>query len=427
MTMKLRNRLIALVCLILFLGVGVTLFISTARRKPFAVILFVADNINPAALTSARIFSGGGNARLKLEELPNSALCRNPANDFSIPEGASASTAIAGGKRANRGSLCIDPTGGRLTSLLEMAAEKGRSTGLVTTGEIISPTSAAWFAKTLNADNRADLLLQFINHAPFDFVAGGGQQAFNAVAGDQKSSDTNRPAAPAEFNQLHGKNITLIRSMDELEKQPFWKKSPVLGLLAPGPLSPSSFGEGNPDAPSLADLVRVAIRNLQSNRRGYLLVVDDPMIGVAASMNDAENMFSRIISFDQAVATARRYAGENALILVTGRENIGGLSLNGYPLLRDKGVAILALNNQGYPSLCWSTGPGFSTGKSSDTLNAKKSSQQAGILSQPSAQPLPASVGTAGDVISLGSGPGSEKLHGFLDLTDIHSIIKESL
>ena len=82
-------------------------------------------------------------------------------------------------------------------------------------------------------------------------------------------------------------------------------------------------------------------------------------VGQAAISNDAESMFQRVLAFDQAVSTARRYAGEKALIIVTGRETLGGLQLNGYPFLGDKGVAILAINNQGYPSLSWSTGPGF--------------------------------------------------------------------
>jgi alkaline phosphatase len=429
MTMKLRNRLIALVCLILFLGIGAALLMSSAKRKPFAVILFVADNINSSALTSSRVFSGGGDARLQLEDLPNTALCRNAANDYSVPGGASASTAIAGGRRVNRGSLCVDPRGGKLRSLLELASDRGRSTGLLTTGEIISPTSAAYFAKTLNADDIGELRQQFCTHAPFDFVAGGGGDAFMKKddSADQKSRGNPSPFSP-ELKQLSDKNVAIMHSMNELEKQPFWKRTPVLALLSPGPLSPSSFGEGNLDSPSLSDLVRVAIRNLQANRRGYLLVVDDPMIAAAGSANDAETMFARILSLDQAIATARRYAGENALIVLAGRENVGGLELNGYPLLRDKGVAILALNNQGYPSLCWSTGPGFSTEKKNSTsTHPEKSNPSPGILSQPSAHSLPTAVGTAGDVLAIGIGQGSEKLHGFLDLTEIHTVIKDAL
>jgi alkaline phosphatase len=421
MTMKLRNRLIALVCLILFLGLGAALFLSNSARKPFAVILFVSDNITPANLTATRLFSGGGDARLQLEDLPHSALCRNAANDFSIPESSSASTAIAAGKRVNRGSLCIDPSGAKLPSLLEIAATKGRSTGLITTGALTEPTAAAYYAKSATPDDQIDLARQFAHHTPFDIVIGGDLASTNTLA-------TNSVESPLEPLKTSG--VALLKSMSDLENQPFWQNTPVLGLLPATQFTLTPSGEGDTNAPSLSDLVRIAIRHLQSNRHGYFLVVDDPSIGKAAGANDGEAMFKRILSFDQAVATARRYAGENALIIVAGRETIGGLQLNGYPFLGDKGVAILAINAEGTPSLCWATGPGFALEKKVD--NTDKNSKQnkipsPGILSQPSACPLPQGLGVAGDVLTLGVGQGSEKLQGFLDLTDIHHLINDEL
>lgn len=424
MTMKLRNRLIALVCLILFLGLGATLFLTTSSRKPFAVILFLGDNITSSTLTATRLFSGGGDARLQLEDLPNAALCRNAAKDFSIPESASASTALAAGKRVNRGDLCIDSpasgtsgTGTNLPSLLEIAATKGRSTGLITTGPLTGITTAAYYAKTINAGDQADLAAQFCNHVPFDFVA-GGSSGLEPTNGSAKNP----------LDHLARSGVVILKSIADLENQPFWEKSPLLGLLDPNQLSLTHSGEGDPNTPSLSDLVRVAISHLQSNRRGYLLVVDDPTIGNAAATNDAETMFTRILSFDQAVATARRYAGDKALILVAGRQIIGGLQLNGYPFIGDKGVAILSMNAQGNPSLCWATGPGFAMETSGDTAHGKKGkSLSPGILSQPSADPLPRGIGVAGDVLTLGVGQGSEKLKGFLDLTDIHELIFDEL
>jgi alkaline phosphatase len=424
MTMKLRNRLIALVCLIIFLGLGAALFLSNSSRKPFAVILFVSDNITPASLTATRLFSGGGDARLQLEELPNAALCRNAANDFSVPESSSASTAIAAGKRVNRGSLCIDPAGTKLPSLLEIAFSKGRSTGLITTGSLTAATAAAFYAKSINAEDQSDLASQFSHHQPFDFVIGGDleKDVTNATNALPVQHYSRSPLEPVDTN-----SFTLVRTVAEMGNQPFWNTTPVLGLLPAHQFTLTPSGEGDPNAPSLSDLVRLAIRHLQANRNGYLLVVDDPSIGKAAGANDAETMFQRILAFDQAVATARRYAGNQSLIIVAGRETIGGLQLNGYPFLADKGVSLLSINAQGNPSLCWATGPGFSMESPNGDQSKKGKSATLGILSQPSACPLPQGIGVAGDVLTLGVGQGSEKLKGFLDLTDIHDIILDKL
>lgn len=402
MTMKLRNRLLALACLLLFLTLGGLIFLTTGPRKPFAVILFIADNINPACLTAARIYSGGGDSKLQFEEFPNTALCRNASSDFSVPDTAAAATEIATGGKVPNGKLCIDSSGGKLSSLLEEASLKGRATGLITTGGLIYPTSAAFFAKTAAPSNLKDIQDQFRSHAPFDMTVG-----FSA---DQEIAVDSLP-----------KETQLIRTAGDLESFPFWKRNPVTVLL---PARSNEDSIGSEETTSLSDLVRVAIRRLQLNGKGYLLVVDDPGIGAAAASNDGEKMLRKISALDKAVATARRYAGDKAMIVVTGRENIGGFQLNGHPFLRDKGVAIAALDNHGCPSLCWSTGPGYAMDPSQDGKGKKP---QPGILTQPSAYLAPKGIPSAGDVLATGIGQGTERIHGFMDLTDLHRIIAESL
>lgn len=402
MTMKLRNRLLALACLLLFLTLGGLIFLTTGPRKPFAVILFVADNISPGCLTATRIYSGGGDSKLQLEEFPNTALCRNASADFSVPDTAAASTEIAAGTKVPNGRLCMEPSGTKLPSLLEEASLKGRATGLITTGGLFSPTAAAFFAKTADPSNTGEIAEQFRTHAPFDMVV-------------SFSGDKELPSNPAP------KETQLIRSPGDLEAFPFWKRNPVTALL---PASSNEATGITEESSSLSDLVRIAIRRLQLNRKGYLLVVDDPGIGAAAASNDGEKMLGKISAFDKAIATARRYAGENAMIVVTGRENIGGFQLNGHPFLHDKGIAVAALNNLGYPSLCWATGPGYSVGSQQEGKIRKGSP---GILSQPSAYLTPKGIPSAGDVLATGTGQGTDRIRGFLDLTDLHRIVSEAL
>ncbi len=69
-------------------------------------------------------------------------------------------------------------------------------------------------------------------------------------------------------------------------------------------------------------------------------------------------MLRQINALDEAVAAARSYAGENSLIIVAGKQSVGGLTLNGYPFRNDKGIAVTGINSQGVPSLTWATGPG---------------------------------------------------------------------
>ena len=396
MTMKLRNRLIALFCLLLFLSLGGLIFATSRPAKPFAVILFVADNLNPSTLTAARIYSGGGENRLQVEEFPNTALCRNNSSDFSVPDAASASSQIASGQKVPNSRLCLGVNGAKLPSLLEDASSKGRSTGLISTGTLLDPGAASQFAKTADASALKEIASQFSSHAPFDFVAAA------TLPDDGKSL----------LEGCGDREFKTARSLRAMETPPSWNRKPLVLQLDPEGLSES-----------LPDLVRLAIGRLQFNGSGYLLVVDDQGVGTASASNDGELMLRRIVDLDRAIAVARRYAGENSLIVVTGRANVAGFSLNAPPFLHDKGVAVLAMNNLGYPSVCWSTGPGYPPHDPSE----KTRKSPPGIISQPAAFMLPKGAPTCGDVLSAGTGRGSEKIHGFLDLTDIHRIVKDSL
>src|SRR5690606_24993656 len=107
---------------------------------PFAIILIIGDGLNASTLAATRSYAGGAQERLGLESLPNMALLRNTANDFAVPDAASAATNLASGVPVNRGTLGIGPTGETLMSLLEEARAKGRSVGIVSNASLTSAT-----------------------------------------------------------------------------------------------------------------------------------------------------------------------------------------------------------------------------------------------------------------------------------------------
>ena len=111
------------------------------------------------------------------------------------------------------------------------------------------------------------------------------------------------------------------------------------------------------EQPSLSDMVRRAIELLQFNRSGYFLVVDAGLMRKAAEKNNGEHTLAETVELDRALAVAQRYAGGKSAIFVCGDVGIGGLSLNGYPFRKDRGIAVLGLNSAGDPWFSWATGP----------------------------------------------------------------------
>ncbi len=413
MSIKIRNRLIALSCFLLFIAVGSTYFSNTISQKPFAIILFVGDGMSPSMLTATRLYDGGADNRLTLEEFPNLALTRTYGNDFAVPDTASAATALATGERVNHQSLGIDVNGKRLVSLLEEATLKNRSIGLLSTGSLTGESAAAFFAKSLSPQDQVATAAQLLAHTPIDLLVGGGKKYFSSPL-DKKNLSSEQPL----LEQLNTKGYNIVKNVEEWNAFPTWKSSPTVALLAEEDFAFCDLSKGESPQPALADLVKKSIQHLQHSRHGYLLVVDDPLIAKAASLNQGEQLFHEILQFDQAVATARQYAGPNALLIIAGKQNLGGLRMNGTPFRNDKGVAVLGANAQGAPSITWSSGPGHNI--SSDKENNS-------ILAEPSSFNTPSALGIATDTITLGMGPGSEQIHGFIDLTTVHDIIKKEL
>src|SRR6185369_16085494 len=149
--MKWRNQLLALVCLFAFVGVGVIYFQHWVIRKPFGIILFVGEGLSPARLAPTRTYGAGAGTRLNMDLMPYAALVMNYSKDFAAPDQAAAATAIATGERVTNRALAIKDDGKPLKSIVELAREQGRATGLVTDTKLTDPTCAAFYAHPIES------------------------------------------------------------------------------------------------------------------------------------------------------------------------------------------------------------------------------------------------------------------------------------
>ncbi len=144
MSKKLRNRFIALFCLLIFAAAGFLFYNNWVVQRPFAIILFVGDGLTTSMIAPARIYHDGAQSRLDLERLPHLALLTTYANDFAVPDVAAAASALATGRKVNNRVLSLDASGKPLTSLVDLAQKGGRAVGLVSNVTLATPTLAAF-------------------------------------------------------------------------------------------------------------------------------------------------------------------------------------------------------------------------------------------------------------------------------------------
>ena len=154
------------------------------------------------------------------------------------------------------------------------------------------------------------------------------------------------------------------------------------------------------------------------------------MASTAAESNEGERLITETAALDRAIATALKYAGDKSLILAVGKHATGGMNLNGYPFGQDHGVALLGINPSGQPAITWATGP---NGPPPPVPPAPPTETPAppriapGAKNEPAAFQSPSALNTAEDVIVIGRGAGAERLHGFLDNTEVFQILRDAM
>jgi alkaline phosphatase len=333
-----------------------------------------------------------------------SARLRNHSADFAVPDSSAAASALATGTKVKNGTISLGESGDALRTIVEIAHEEGRATGIVTDGALTNPTAAAFYAHANNAKQPQEFANALIERDAVDIALGGGAAEFKKEKLDQTK-------------------IRIVHNLPELEQITGWQQPRLVGLFAPNDLSFTDEVAARTEQPSLADMVRRAIELLQVNRHGYVLIVDAHLMASAAWQNLGERTLRETAELDRALQVARNYAGRNAAIVVCGDVAIGGMSVNGYPFRYDSGVAILGLNSAGQPWISWATGP--NGGKSSGNMESPSARDLSAL--EPAAIQSPSALNSIEDPIANATGLRMEKLHGTIDSTDVFAIIRDAL
>jgi alkaline phosphatase len=425
---KWRNELIALFCLLVFATFGVIYFQHWVIQKPFGIILFIGEGLTAEQIALTRLYVSGADARIGLESMEHVALLKNYSADFAVPDSAAAATAIATGVKGPNRAIAMDARGKPLPSIVDLARERGRVTGLVTNTKLTDPTSAAFYAHAKGPTDPANIARELVDGGKLDVVMGGGSAVFLPQAKGGERQD-----GRDLLLELRRNGFDVVRNRAELEAISITRRPRLFGVFANAQLAFANQIEGRTDQPSLPDMVRRAIQLLQYNTGGYFLAIDAGLTREAAEQNNAERTLGQTAELDHAVAMAQRYAGPKSTVIVCGDVAIGGLALNGFPFRDDTGIALLGLNSAGTPWMTWASGPkgtrpfGRAKLPGNDNLGQREAAQLRKEELEPAAFYTKSALNIATDVIAFGTGPGTAMIHGYIDNTQIFQILRDQL
>ena len=150
--------------------------IVEAEQLPKAenIIFMVPDGMGLSNVTAARIFKNGPNGGpLNLETLPHIGYQRTHSADSVTTDSAAAASAWASGEKYRNGEVSChdDDQDGKcepepVPTILELAKEKGKATGLIATSSITHGTPAAFGAHVHTRDCDKEIARQMFKCPP---------------------------------------------------------------------------------------------------------------------------------------------------------------------------------------------------------------------------------------------------------------------
>lgn len=445
------------------------------------VILFVGDGMGITTITAARILEGqlrgesGEENQLSFEKFPSVALSKTYSANQQTSDSAPTMSAIISGIKTDEGVLSVNQNvvhddyrsvkGNETKTLLEMAEDDGKSTGVVSTARLTHATPGACYAHTADRDWESDADIFRLTRTAYDakfpdiarqlieFNYGDGLEV--AMGGGRTKflpNQTNDPEyTDRRGERLDGRDLTKEWTTKYKNSDYVWNKKQfdaidakrtkhLLGLFEPSHLQYNyDRPKDKAGEPSLSEMTAKAIDVLANNKKGFFLMVEGGRIDHAHHNGNAFRALTEAIELSNAVKTAVSKVNlEETLIIVTA-DHSHTFTMGGYPI---RGNNILGLvrevdgsglleekekgdkNKQPFTTLGYGNGKGYVGGT---RPNLKQEQVTDPDYKQEAAVPLNDETHGGEDVAIFATGAGSYLIQGAMEENWIFYVMKEAL
>lgn len=381
---------------------------KTNNRKAKNVILFVGDGMGVSTVTAARILEGQMNAgdgeinRLSFEQFQHLAHSVTASANQQTSDSAPTATAMVAGIKTNDGAISVDQTINRtepdaavtasksVKTILEIAEEKGMSTGVVSTARITHATPAVNYAHISNRDWEADSnlpagatvkdiarqLVEFPFGDGLEVALGGGRSYFmpNTMSDPENTSLKGRRKDGRDLTAEWVSNYpqsAFVYDQAGFDAVDTENTQHLLGLFERSHMRyEADRATDVAGEPSLTEMTEKAIEVLNNNKKGFYLMVEAGRIDHAHHAGNAYRALTDTIELSNAVRKAMEMTNpKDTLIIVTadhshvftiagypsrGNPILGKAAINGTPLTDSLGLP--------YTTVSYANGPGWTGG-----------------------------------------------------------------
>ena len=283
--------------------------------EPENIIFMIGDGMgfNIVEMTEHLYRDQLYNGKLAMNYIPQLSSHTSYSQDNQTTDSAAGGTALATGYKTANGVVAMDPDAAReYKSTLELAAEKGKSTGVIATKSVTDATPAAFTAHVSSRYEHsliATQQMEAIKDGTLDLLLGGGRDYFT----DGNNGDRLNQAVGA--GQINYSDRFEFSQNDAL---------PMLGLY-----SEDAMDTYDETLPTLAEMTSLALERLSVDENGFFLMVEGSQIDTYAHDNKLEESAHEAYEFDKAIAVVLDFIKNNpdTVLIVTADHETGGLIL----------------------------------------------------------------------------------------------------
>ena len=234
----------------------------------------------------------------------------------AITDSAAGATAIATGVKTHNGYVGVGPDGDRLRTLLEIARDPGKATGLVEDSDVTNATTGAFGAHVKDRDQRRQIASSFLYDTKPDVILGGGEQFWykrgtpgaipNDLPGDRSRGKKNLVAKAQGLGYQYASDAEGVAALTGPK---------VLGLVQQDPYVRELLADydrkDDPHYVPEETLVAKALEILSQDPDGFFLAIDVDEIDVGGHASHAglviksADMLNRIVEHDRGLPRDR--------------------------------------------------------------------------------------------------------------------------
>ena len=298
--------------------------LKQVKNKAKNIILFIGDGMSVSQISAFRLFQGGPNSRVAVDNFPYSGKVLTHSANAIVTDSASSGTAFSTGRKTNNRALGVDVNGQSIENITEKLDKSGYVSSIISTSEVTHATPAAFIVHTSSRYMADEISIQMTD-SKIKNILGGGRKFFIPEENGGNREDGIQLLDKVKTNSI------LITDKSELTDPSLYGDGQVFGLFADEHLRDETTPENHSTEPSIKNMLEFSVNRskkfIESGCRGFFVMAEASQVDWAGHGNDFEYLMREMTDLEGGIKWALNYAKKNkdTLVVVTADHETGGL------------------------------------------------------------------------------------------------------